>query len=203
MIKPEWFYRPLQMAGYIYDDYPCSRESGCAFLRGTIARTIQHLDTMQVKGDVAEFGVASGKLSRMLRAVTPRTLHLFDTFWSVPGLPDYYAVHELDVINTIGGSDGVVIHKGLFPDETAGDCDDLRLAFSFIDFNLYQATYAALDFVWDRTVEHGVILCHDFDAIPQVCTAIKAWCGRNGVGFALLGDAVGTVVIVKPAKGEK
>ncbi|MFA4986797.1 MAG: TylF/MycF/NovP-related O-methyltransferase [Candidatus Brocadiia bacterium] len=198
-LVPEWFYGPLQSAGYIYDDYPHSRESGCAFLRGTIARCLEQLAESGVEGDIAELGVAQGCLSRMLHAVAPaRKLHLFDTFEGMPDLPSHFATSVEKVAKRIGTKQNIIFHKGVFP-VTAREVLACKFAFVFLDFNLYEPTAEALRFFWPRIVPNGYLFCHDLHKLDGVRKAIVRWMDETKRIPVVLGDAAGTAIFQKGA----
>jgi hypothetical protein len=54
----------------------------------------------------------------------------------------------------------VDLRKGLVPETFAGVED--RFCFVSLDMDLYQPTYEALLFFWDRMVQGGMIICHDY-----------------------------------------
>lgn len=144
-----------------------------------------------VEGDVCEFGVAQGETSALMadeiRLHEGKVLHLFDSF---EGLPAPSAHDELrDDMCALGSIEAYagtmsfpermvrarlaaigfpanryVIHKGFFQ-HVLEDDDTLpyRVSFAYLDFDFYEPTRIALDFLHSVTTPGAVIVVDDYD----------------------------------------
>ena len=125
----------------------------------------------KVPGALAEVGVASGTSARMISENAPeKTLHLFDTFRGLPkpsdldsekfGEADFsYGVEQ--VRKYLDGLH-VVLHPGMFPEETGPQVENERFSFVHLDVDLYECTLNSLKFFYPRLSRGGIIISHDY-----------------------------------------
>lgn len=134
----------------------------------------------RIPGPMAEVGVYQGASARLLSAVKgDRTLHLFDTFEGLPPDGDrdggchrhtQYACSLESVQKWLAGCEGLVYHKGLFPDSAEG-LSETGFSFVHLDVDLYQSTAAGLEYFYPRMAPGGVIVSHDYDILEGVKAA--------------------------------
>ena len=133
-------------------------------------------------GDFAEVGVGGGRTAKLICALKgKRPFHLFDTF---SGLPEpmsmdishargQFAFSEDYISRVLAGSEGVVRHKGLFPQDSAKDVEKNTFAFVHLDVDLYQSTLDGLKFFYGRMEKGGIILSHDYSTLAAVKSAFS------------------------------
>lgn len=129
--------------------------------------------TKNLEGEVWECGVYQGQTSRWLgfmTSVKPKTVRLFDTFEGRAdktgpdtGTSDFrFLETSLEKVKKIVPWDFVEFHKGLIPNTFVG-LEDCKVAFAYLDLDLYQPTVDSLNFILPRLVKGGVILLDDFE----------------------------------------
>ena len=145
---------------------------------------IYHRHCQFLAGDTAEFGVALGGTSFLLAGLgrdRRRKLHAFDSWEGLPALDTmrdnpYFRAGDygpdepqmnlyqffLDQAMRLGLAEFVVPHRGWFKDTLAQIPSDARFCFVHIDGDLYQSTMDALQGIYDRVVDGGVIVFDDF-----------------------------------------
>ena len=129
-----------------------------------------------IRGSMAECGVFLGEFAREINRVFPKQkLYLFDTFagfdardmaieqdnkYTELGANHFNITSEELVLSKMPHPDMCVVRKGYFPETTEG----LEDSFCFVnlDFDLYNPTYAGLEYYSPRMVKGGVILIHDY-----------------------------------------
>ena len=128
-------------------------------------------------GDFAEVGVYQGATAKLISEVKgDKTLHLFDTFQGLP--PDgendagvhrenEFACGLEKVQKYLMAYPGLRYHVGKFPDSTA-DLPEQQYAFVHFDVDLYEGTYACLDYFYPRMVPGGMLLSHDYSMLDGV-----------------------------------
>lgn len=146
------------------------------FVLWSMARSVAALP-----GHTAECGVYNGGSSWLIcstfQAAPTWRHHMFDSFegLSEPDEADHpahertfrWAKHDLAVDqqrvarNMAAFGDRVVLHRGWIPAAFPTVANE-RFAFVHIDVDLYQPTLDSLEFFYERTVPHGVILCDDY-----------------------------------------
>jgi len=138
---------------------------------------LRHLNRGRVAGDVAEIGVFQGgnafcSLLAGRDILSPRTLHLFDSFSGFPGLSDhdpgqrqgeFADVTLTQVRNCFAPFENVRIHPGFVAD-TLADVRDGRFAFVYYDADLYEAALQCCEFFYDRLQPGSGMLFHDYCA---------------------------------------
>lgn len=144
-----------------------------------------------LEGDVCEFGVAQGETSALIANEIARTghkiLHLFDSF---EGLPRPSAKDELkDDISALGSMDAYtgtmacpermvrarlkaisfpphrsVIHKGSIEQVVQRDQNlPDKVCFAYVDFDYYEPTKIALEFLHRTTPSGAILIVDDYD----------------------------------------
>lgn len=151
----------IQTAAAATRGLDCIGPAKCSIVLASL-RSVNHL-----VGDVAEFGVWRGGVAlAMSECMQGGTLHLFDTFEGLPH--DDAAVGGLHRRGDFGDTQlmevkkllpSAVFHVGKFP-ETA--VDNLRFRFVHLDFDLYESTLAAIDYLTPRMANGGVIVFDDY-----------------------------------------
>lgn len=150
-----------------------------------------------LSGSIAECGVFYGETAMFMNKYwSNRTLHLFDTF---EGFEEEDIAYESDafcafkngqfiknpfkvdkpeiqieiVKNRMSYPENLKIHKGYFPNSTDGVED--RFCFVNLDMDLYQPQLEGLRFFWNRMVNGGAILLHDYfhPELPGVQVAVE------------------------------
>jgi hypothetical protein len=135
-----------------------------------------------VPGDAAELGVYRGGSAVVIsKALTNKTLHLFDTFSGQPEddehpagphkAGDFADTTRNDVESFLDGCP-CVFHVGRFPNTIPND--DQRYSFVHLDADTQQATSAGLAYFLPRLSKGGVIVLDDWE-----------WKGCPGVKEAL------------------
>ena len=180
-----------------------------------------YLHAMKLEGERAECGVFQGTsallLCRAAQTLDPAHdgagLHLIDSFdgLSPPGDEDAFSVPEGRMTMSQGmfaaiydramaalaPFPGVKFHRGWIPEAFAG-LPESRWSFLHIDVDLYEPTYASLEYFYPRLVAGGVIVCDDYSA-PLFPGAYRAWnrfCDEAGASFVVLDT--GQSVLIKP-----
>lgn len=143
--------------------------------------------TLNVEGNVCEYGVAQGATSTLIAnaiAPTNKRLYLFDSF---SGLPKPTKEDELkDDIFNLGNMEayegtmacnpqeclyrlqraGLVSEKIYmvpgFIEDTIQNTPD-QISFAFVDFDFYQPIKVALDHLHSRLSRRGIIIVDDYD----------------------------------------
>lgn len=123
-------------------------------------------------GAVVELGVyRGGALAAMALSAPGRQVIGFDTFTGLPAQAwrdgEPHSVGEFGdtsigtVMLAVAGLQNVVLVPGVFP-ESAADID-AQVAVAHVDFDFYESTRAAIDWLLPRMVPGGVILFDDYD----------------------------------------
>lgn len=148
----------------------------------TLVMAILTLEREGVPGSFAELGVHQGVTSELIHRTAPdRTLYLFDTFEGFPKQNLEREDHRFKdtsvelVRQRVGGSEKVVIRKGLFP-ETAKGLEDEQFALVMLDADLYRSTLDGLAFFYPRTVPGGYIFAHDYNSTESDRGVSRAIC---------------------------
>lgn len=141
-----------------------------------------------LEGDTAECGVLHGAGSHIIMSAAggASTHHIFDSFegLSEPGTEDettaltpyVWKKHDLSVPeervrrNLAAFGDRVAYYKGWIPTRF-NEVADRRFKLVHIDVDLYQPTYDALAFFYERMVPGGLIVCDDYGS--TICPGAK------------------------------
>ena len=155
----------------------CLNSAFECFLVMSLARSLARLP-----GRFAEVGVYQGVTAKLIASVKgDRELHLFDTFEGLPAASDkdsgvhrvaQYACSLESVQAYLQGFEQVYYHKGLFPDSAHG-LDECQYAFVHFDVDLYEGTYACLEYFYPRMVPGGVMISHDYGMLAGVQRAFQ------------------------------
>ena len=140
-------------------------------------------------GTVAEAGVFRGEFAKEINACFPNSnCYLFDTFEGfdkrdletekiytsslVEG--NLNTTSENIVLNKMPYKDKVKIFKGYFPETVTDEVLNQKYIFVNLDMDLYKPTLEGLRIFWDRMIDGGVILVHDYfsEAFPNIRQAI-------------------------------
>lgn len=136
----------------------------------------------RLPGDVAEVGVYRGGTARLLaRALSPKTVHLFDTFAGMPPVDDSVDSHRQGdfsdtslaaVQRNLAGCKNVCFYKGLFPD-TAAPTESRKFCFVHVDVDIYTSVRDCCSFFYPKLEKDGVIVFDDY-GFPSCMGARKA-----------------------------
>jgi O-methyltransferase len=172
---------------------------------------------LALEGDFAEFGVYRGGTALLAAQVLrdaddDRLMHLFDSFAGMPKTSAGEAFESGDFKET---SEAMVsallepvrsnnrIHAGFFPQSFEGLRIE-KIAFAYVDVDLYQSMLDCIDFVYPRLVNGGIIIFDDY-GYPSCARAREA----VDKAFAILKEKpiylpTGQALIIKlPASGKK
>lgn len=127
---------------------------------------------LSVQGEFWECGVHRGNTSVALRDLlrgTGRTLRLFDTFAGRPAKGRHdtgrsmtsFDDTSLEAVRARVPEAFVAWHVGLIPLTFAG-LETARIAFAYVDLDLYASTRDALAFIRPRLVPGGAIVVDDY-----------------------------------------
>ena len=168
-------------------------------------------------GNVAECGVFRGDSAKYInKYFYDRKLYLFDTFEGFDNddlsydkkasfgfRDDFFNMNTFvdttidTVMHKMVYPDQIVIKKGRFPD-TATDIDD-RFCFVNLDMDLFQPMYAGLVFFYDRMVNGGCILLHDYfhPGLEGVKAAVEEYEKSHGIILVKtpIGDGLSIAII--------
>lgn len=157
-------------------------------------------------------GVIEGSGAALLDRLFPkRTLYLFDTFegFDRNDLDTEMArrfssgVQELEdtsvdaVMNKWNFLDYCVIKEGWFLRSAASVND--RSLFVSIDFNLYDPTIDAPQFLYAKVARGGFLFVHDWnhEKFEGIKISVRELCAEAGVNYAPVADSAGSVMLVK------
>lgn len=163
---------------------------------------------------IAELGVFQGDFAAEMNRLFPdRPIHLFDTFsgfaaqdvqedqnrgYIFKRKEDFSQTSAELVLSKLPHPHRAIIHKGYFPETTAG-YDHLQFSFVNLDADLFQPTYAGLQFFYPRLVPGGMLMVHDYNSgqFPGVKDAVDNFCSENRIMPVPLCDMHGTALFVK------
>ena len=192
---------------------PIVYETADVIRTSTLSLIADEIHARELKGSVAELGVAQGKFARVINALFPeKELHLFDTFEGFPASdiaddkqrkfsdtkPEWYADIDMSALmSSMRYPERCVIHKGYFPDTAQG----LEESFCFvnIDCDLYKPILAGLEYFYPRLVKGGYIFVHDYRSkyFTGVRSALNEFAQKNNISYCVIPDNTGTAVITK------
>ena len=154
---------------------------------------------LSVPGDFVELGCYEGDTSLLLAEVlkgADKKLWLYDSFEGLPAKTSedesvagenfqegVLAVTKREVkLRFLRANLPVpIIKKAWFSDLTADDLPE-KIAFAFLDGDLYQSIKESLVLVWNKMADGGVIIVHDYDnpELPGVTKAVDEWLSTRG-----------------------
>ena len=170
--------------------------------------------TKDIEGDVCEFGVAQGMTSKLIAneiKESSKNLHLFDSF---EGLPEPTEKDQLkdDIFNfgSIQAYTGAmsnpqssvrarlaelafpenryVIHKGFIEQLIRRKKSSLptRVSFAYIDFDFFEPTLIALEYLHEVTREGTMLIVDDYDFFSTgVKTAVEEFIANHEEDYEL------------------
>lgn len=134
----------------------------------------QFLSCIELQGDVVDLGSYKGGSAFVLRCLSKKPLHLFDTWEGTPYSDDLchhkkgeWVVPLATCKLNIGEA---YYHKGIFP-ATAELLKDRQFCFVFVDSDTYQSVKDAIEFFWPRMVYSGKMVFDDYGWEP--CAGVK------------------------------
>ncbi|MFH1645979.1 MAG: TylF/MycF/NovP-related O-methyltransferase [Candidatus Omnitrophota bacterium] len=109
-----------------------------------------------------------------------KPIHLFDTFQGMPKTNkqvDYHVEGDFhdtslpDVQQYLHNYRNTKFYKGLFPNSANSLPQDTRFSFVHLDVDIYESTYAALEFFYSRLNRGGCLISHDYSSMS--CPGVK------------------------------
>jgi O-methyltransferase len=180
----------------------------------TLQRIAKRIDEQDIPGQVAELGVYKGDTACQLNRLMPkRKLYLFDTFSGFSTFDDAYDkqrgfsdmkegrfsdTSKEEILEKLPHVSNVTVLEGHFP-ETAIGLEE-QFALVNIDVDIYNSTFAGLEYFYPRLSIGGMILLHDYDnkSYNGVREAVRDYEQTHGnLLMVPLADLHGSVVIVK------
>ena len=154
-------------------------------------------------GDVVELGCYVGESSKYIRKTldvydSSKSLTVFDSFEGLPPLSEYeegtgwkpftLKTTEDILIKNFENNNLQVpkIVKGWFKDIREEDLPE-KICFAFLDGDFYDSIYDSLNQIYDRMVDGGIIMFHDFrrNDLPGVDAAIRDFFNKKGIDYNL------------------
>jgi O-methyltransferase len=165
-----------------------------------ITHLLQVVDK-NIEGDVVELGCYVGESSKyltktLMESGSNKRLYVYDSFDGLPELtewekssgwqPGTLKTTEEVLISNFKQNNLPVpnIHKDWFKDIPDYKIPE-TISFAFLDGDFYNSIYDSLTKVFDKVVEGGYILFHDFRRpdLPGVDAAIKDFLKERGLGY--------------------
>lgn len=178
----------------------------------TLELIADEINSLKLKGEVAELGVYKGKFARYINKYFPdRKLYLFDTFKGFDkkdvnkeltknysgGSQDFSNTSVSKVLSIMPHPAQCIIKEGYFPDSAAA----LEESFIFvsIDTDLFDPILNGLQYFYPRLNKGGYIFIHDYnnDNYKGAKAAVKLFCKENDIPFLPIPDSAGTVILMK------
>ncbi len=134
----------------------------------------QFLSCQHLEGDVADLGSYRGGSAYVLRQLTTKHLHLFDT-WAGTPIDDDLCHHKMgewaaDFSECQENVGTAIYHVGIFP-ESAEHIATRQFCFVYVDSDTYQSVSDAIAFFWPRIVYGGKMVFDDYGWEP--CAGVK------------------------------
>ena len=167
--------------------------------------------TIEIDGDICEFGVAQGKTSKLIAYFikeTNKKLFLFDSFQGLPkpsekdqlkddifnlgNMKRYQGkmshaenkvINELKSINF--NNDKLIINKGFFNEVSKINMKlPKTVSFAYLDFDFYQPTLDGLNYLNNVLNVGGIIIVDDYDFFSTgVKTSVEEWFNLNSISY--------------------
>lgn len=167
--------------------------------------------TIEIDGDICEFGVAQGKTSKLIAYFikeTNKKLFLFDSFQGLPkpsekdqlkddifnlgNMKRYQGkmshaenkvINELKSINF--NNDKLIINKGFFNEVSKINMKlPKTVSFAYLDFDFYQPTLDGLNYLNNVLNVGGIIIVDDYDFFSTgVKTSVEEWFKLNSKSY--------------------
>ena len=163
-----------------------------------------------VQGSVAEAGVFQGEFAKEMNKYFPdKFLYLFDTFegfdkrdiqieeacnYSEAKEGYLNITSEKLVLSKMSHPEKCIIRKGYFPETAIGINDDF--CFVNLDMDLYKPTIEGLRFFWDKMVDGGIIIVHDYysEGYKGVRDAVSEFTKEEGLLPFPIGDSISIAI---------
>lgn len=122
-------------------------------------------------GDFVECGVYSGTSAMQLAKYCKTTIHLFDSWMGISDLHEYdnsfYKNNKwiIDIKHTkkyLKDFSNVKYYQGWFP-KRFDEVKDIEISLLHIDVSLYYPTKLSLEYLWDRVIIGGYVICNFHD----------------------------------------
>jgi len=153
-----------------------------------------------ISGDVVELGCYIGETSKylmltLLETDSTKKLYVYDSFEGLPELshwerdsswqPGGFSNTSKDILeaNFVDNHLPVpFVHKDWFKDIPAQNLPE-TICFAFLDGDFYESIYDSLDKIFDRVVDNGYILFHDYNRpdLPGVKAAVDDYLKSRGL----------------------
>lgn len=137
-----------------------------------------------LEGDVLEVGSWRGGTAAIFTTMLPhKNIYLADTFQGVVKSSEWEHYNDrahddtsvdlvLDFLNKKMLVSNFTILKGIFPEETGRQVKKKKLAFVYLDVDVYLSTKDAFNYVWDNIVVGGIVAFDDYGMI-SACEGIS------------------------------
>ena len=169
------------------------------------------------KAAIAELGVYNGRTAKLLNKIEiDRRLYLFDTFEGFnnkdltieknsqysSGKMEFQDANYKALRNYFSNKDNVIFIKGYFPMSIEDKVINDKFIFVIIDFDLYKPTLDGLRYFWDKMLDGGIIMVHDFDSLKfkGITDAVNQFSREQNVNFTCLPCAGGSAIFQKNKK---
>lgn len=171
LLRPLVRYREMRFPTFDAQVHASITASDDYFRYTTLGLALQRVRDEQIPGALAEVGVWRGETSAFLHRIAPdRRLYLFDTFEGFPdqdlpaGAVDvrFRDTSAAAVARRVGDSANVLLRPGYVPESLASVADE-RFAFVLLDLDLFDPTWASLEFFYERLEPGGYLVMHDYN----------------------------------------
>jgi len=189
-----------------YQEYPDKQRFLLIWLQ------MQKIKALNLKGDMAELGVYQGATAQIIHLMYPeKSLHLFDTFSgftqadlekekgeAATYTPQHFADTSLQKVKMkLGQSKNIFFYPGKFSEQSS-KASSIHFCFVSIDVDLAKPTADGLRFFYERLVDGGVIIVHDYNpkwpALMEVVDEFVLQIPENPV---IIPDKDTSLVIIK------
>ena len=171
------------------------------------------LNSVEVEGDVCEFGVAQGKTTKLISYLikdTKKKIYLYDSFMGLPapskedvlkddifnlkkmslyeGKMSHNEKKVLSELNSINFDEKrIILNKGFFNQKNKDIFEyPEKISFAYIDFDFYLPTKDVLDVIEAKLSKNSTIIIDDYDFFSTgVKTAVDEWLGNKNNEFKI------------------
>jgi O-methyltransferase len=164
----------------------------------------------ELPGDVLEVGTWRGGTGGMFATLLPeKKVYLADTFAGVVKSSKWEHYKDKAHNDTSEemvsrfltddlGLKNVELLTGIFPEDTGVRVKDKKLAFVYLDVDVYLSTKDAFNYVWNNVLQHGIVAFDDYGMI-SACNGIKKFVDeiRNDEDKILIQNLNGQAYIIK------
>ena len=152
------------------------------------------IDAVPNDGDFIEMGVYNGFSFGMIykKAIEQnRIIHAIDTFTGMPESPIESdnvrfppGMHPGNLERFKGIFPHAKIHQGLIPD-ILESIEIEKIAFAHLDTDHEFSTYPALVWTWDRLIDKGIVIIHDYNKTENrwATKAVNDWMREFDVDY--------------------